>query len=319
MHSSVFVGRGSAVVGALAVALLLGGCIHEVTPDRPAPTARPAPGPTRAPAPAPTPRSGEFRPGIHMTAAIARVLGGAVAAEQKTNLGFDRGVTFMGAFLRPQSSINWRIKMQAGARYAFFGGGDDGAIDVDISVYNSLGQLLARDQVANAKPIVGFTAMETGAYVVRITLARATRSSFCALAILRNGGFTVPVSHLTSSLKKIMAAGRLASRRASVRFHEEKNQWALFGAVLKPGDTTTISGVKLEGGRHMFVAAGDANITQLDMSLLDQNGNLVKKDLRPDAVAVFLANTISGTYKLAVTNSRSAGPSLVSVVILDVL
>jgi len=63
-----------------------------------------------------------------MAAAIARVLGGAVSAEKKTNLGFDRGVTFMGALLQPKGFINWRMQMEVGMRYAFLGGGDDGRV-----------------------------------------------------------------------------------------------------------------------------------------------------------------------------------------------
>ena len=300
-------------MGALALGvLLLAGC-----PSRPPPPQAPRPAP--APGPAPAPVRGEFRPGKHMVAAIARVLGGAVAAEQKTNLGFDRGVTFMGAFLRPKGAINWRMEMQAGMRYAFFGGGDDGAVDVDLAVSDDTGQAFARDQLADAKPVIDFTPATTGVYTVRMTLSNATRPSFCALAILRQGGFTVPIKNLTTALQKIMAAGRLASQRATVRFHEEQNQWALFGAVLRPGDTTTISGIHLEGRQHVFVAAGDAHAKVLNMSLLDQNGNLLKRDDKPDTVAVFVATTPDGTYKVAISNVESSGPTLISAVILDVL
>jgi hypothetical protein len=254
-----------------------------------------------------------------MAAAVARVLGGAVAAEQKTNLGFDRGVTFMGALLQPKSSINWRMQMEAGMRYAFLGGGDDNAVDVDLAVVDANGQTLARDQLADAKPVVDFTPSQTGMYVVRMTLAQAPRPSFCALAILRQGGFAVPIKNLTTSLQKIMAAGRLASQRAAVRFHEEQNQWALFGAVLKQGDTTTISGLNLEGRQHVFVTAGDANARILDMALLDARGSVVKKDDKPDRVAVVVARTANASYQLTITNVESTGAALVTAVILDVM
>jgi hypothetical protein len=267
----------------------------------------------------PPPVPGEFRPGVPMAAAIARVLGGAVAAEQRTNLGFDRGVTFMGALLRPKGSINWRMEMEAGMSYAFLGGGDDGAADVDLAVIDTSGQTLARDQLADAKPVVDFTPTRSGVYVVRMTLSQATLPSFCALAVLRHGGFTVPVKNLTTALQKVMAAGRLASQRAAVRFHEEQNQWALFGAVLRQGDTTTISGIHLEGRQHVIVAAGDANATALDLALLDARGNVVKKDDKPDSVAVLVARTADASYQLAITNLESTGPSIITAVILDVM
>jgi hypothetical protein len=307
----------NALSAALALgALAMAGCAYQ-----PPPPAAPMPPPAPPAAPAPTPAAppGEFRPGVPMAAAIARVLGGAVSAEKKTNLGFDRGVTFMGALLQPKGFINWRMQMEVGMRYAFLGGGDDGAVDVDLAVIDSSGRTLAHDQLADAKPVVDFTPTQTGVYVVRMTLAHATRPSFCALAVLRQGGFTVPVKNMTTSLQKIMAAGRLASQRASVRFHEEPNQWALFGAVLRPGDTTTISGLNLEGRQHVLVAAGDANAKVLDMALLDANGHVVKKDDKPDSVAVVVARTANATYQLTITNVESTGPALVTAVILDVM
>jgi hypothetical protein len=307
--------------GALA-ALLVAATLAACGPQPPPPQApMPPPPPPAAPAPAPTPAParGEFSPGVPMTAAIARVLGGAVAAERKTNLGFDRGVTFMGALLQPKAFINWRMQMEAGTRYAFLGGGDNHAVDVDLAVLDGEGQVLARDQLADAKPVVDFTPTRSGVHVIRMTLTQAARASFCALAILRQGGFTVPVKNMTQSLQKIMAAGRLASQRAAVRFHEEPNQWALFGAVLRPGDTTTISGLKLEPRQHVFVSAGDAHAKVLDMALLDASGNVVKKDDKPDQVAVLVARTAGASYQLAVTNTDSSGPALVTAVILDVL
>jgi hypothetical protein len=254
-----------------------------------------------------------------MTAAISRVLGGAVAAERKTNLGFDRGVTFMGAHLKPASHINWRMRMEAGTRYAFLGGGDDHAVDVDLAVIDGAGQTLVRDQLADAKPVVDFTPTRTEVYVVRMTLTRAPHPSFCALAVLRQGGFAVPIKNMSQSLQKIMAAGKLASQRAAVRFHEEQNQWALFGAVLRPGDTTTISGLHLEARQHVFVAAGDAGAKVLELALLDAGGNVVKKDEKPDNVAVLVHKTAGASYQLAISNVDSAGPALVSAIILDVM
>jgi hypothetical protein len=289
------------------------------TPAGAAPAAAPAPTAAPAPAPVPAPGSGEFRPGVHMSTAVARVLVSALNAERKTNLGFDRGVTFMGAFLRPQAFINWGLKLQAGTSYAFLGGGDDGATDVDLTVLNAAGLVVARDQLTDAKPAVAFTPVESGSYTVRVTLSRASRASFCALAVMRQSGFTVPVNNMTTALKKIMAAGRLASQRASVRFHEERNQWALFGAVLRPGDTSTISGLNLEGRQHVFLAAGDANARVIELALQDQFGNLVKRDPKPDSVAVVVANTPAGRYRLVLTNSQSTGPALIAAVILDVI
>ncbi len=305
------------LVAALA---LLVGLLSACGPSLPPPQAPP---PTPPPAPPPGQGSpaarGEFQPGVPMSVAIARVLGGAVAAERKTNLGFDRGVTFMGALLRPKSYINWRMQMEAGTRYAFLGGGDNHAVDVDLAVLDVNGQTLARDQLADAKPVVDFTPSQSGVYVVRMTLAQASHPSFCALAVLCQGGFTVPIKNMTQSLQKIMAAGRLAAQRAGVRFHEEQNQWALFGAVLRPGDTTTISGLHLEARQHVFVTAGDAGAKVLDLALLDARGNVVKKDDKPDNVAVLVARTTGASYQLAVSNVESAGPSLVTAIILDVM
>ncbi|MBI5480034.1 MAG: hypothetical protein HY906_14300 [Deltaproteobacteria bacterium] len=313
MPSAHLSARGTLAAALGLCTLALSGCHYQPPPPE-------APMPAAAPTPAEAPPApGEFRPGVPMAAAIARVLGGAVAAERKTNLGFDRGVTFMGALLRPKAFINWRMQMEAGTRYAFLGGGDDGASDVDLAVIDANGQTLARDQLADAKPVVDFTPRQTGVHVVRMTLAQASGPAFCALAVLRQGGFTVPVKNLTASLQKIMAAGRLASQRAAVRFHEEPNQWALFGAVLRPGDTTTISGLHLEGRQHVFVLAGDANAKVLDLSLLDARGSLVKKDDKPDQVAVVVARTVDGSYQVAITNVESTGPALVTAVILDVL
>ena len=255
-----------------------------------------------------------------MTQALAKVLAGAVAAEQKTNLGFTSGVTFMGAYLRPASGINWQTQLEAGKRYAFIGGGDDDASDVDLLVADGNGTVLARDQLADANPVVVFTPTSSGTHIIRLVLARAGRSSFCALAVLKEGGFSVPVNNLTTALKKIMEAGRVVSRRANVRFHEEANQWALFGAVLRPGETSAVGGLTLDARQHVFVAAGDANARIFNMNLTDPRGVVVAKDDKSDAVAAMAAQTDgSAGYRLAFSNISSSGASLVTVVILDVL
>jgi hypothetical protein len=298
-----------------AGALALVGCTHPIPPPEAPPASAPAPGPGPGAAPA----RGEFHPGVPMMTAVARVLGGAVAAERKTSLGFDRGVTFMGALLRPRAFINWRMQMEAGTQYAFLGGGDNHAVDVDLAVIDATGQTLAHDQLEDAKPVVEFTPATSGVYVVRMTLARASAPSFCALAVLRQGGFTVPISNLTQALEKIMAAGRLAAQRAAVRFHEEQNQWALFGAVLRPGDTTTISGLHYEARQHVFVAAGDAGARILDLALLDAAGREIKKDDKPANVAIVVTKTAGATYQLAISNVESTGPALITAIVLDVM
>ena len=313
MPRSHLTARGAlvAVLGLVA----LSACAYQPPPEAPMPAAPPAP----APAPTPPPARGEFQPGVPMAAAVARVLGGAVAAEQKTNLGFDWGVTFMGALLQPKSFINWRMQLEAGMRYAFLGGGDNNAVDVDLAVVDAEGRILARDQLADAKPVVAFTPSQTGVYIVRMTLTQAPRPSFCALAILRQGGFTVPVKNLTTSLQKIMAAGRLASQRASVRFHEEPNQWALFGAVLRPGDTTTVSGLKPRGAaarlrdrrrRQRQGPRHGAARRERERGEEGRQARLGRRRRGPDRDA---------SYQLAITNVDSTGPALVTAVILDVM
>ena len=140
----------------------------------------------------------------------------------------------------------------------------------DIQLTDDNGQVVAADRDDDATPLVGFTPPADGRYIMTLKLERATQGSFCALVILREGGYDVPLGNLRDAVAKAIASGGLIAQKAGgARFHQEPNQWCFFGSILKKDEAISVSGMRLEKGRHAVISAADDAAKDVDLFLYD--------------------------------------------------
>jgi len=262
----------------------------------------------------------EWRPGKYMAQAVARVMGGVRGVSEKTDYGYDNGICVLGAYLSQGGNVNFVRDLEKGQKYAFLGGGADPAKDVDIEVFDPDDQKVAEDTEADAIPIVGFTPKRTGSYTIRLELPKSPQATFCGMAIMRDGGWDVPVDNLSTAVAKVIALGTKADElnKTGARFHQETNTWALFGTVLKQGEASTLSNMRFERRKHLIAVAGDNNAKDLDAYLLDPNGKTLVEDSESDATPVLEYTTgAHPSYGLRIENNKAGGAALVIATVLD--
>lgn len=262
----------------------------------------------------------EWRPGKFMSQAINRVTGSVRKVTEKTQFGLDDGSScFIAGYLAVDSEIGSGIPLKAGRTYAILGGGDDDVEDLDLYLKDSDGDIVARDVDKDANPVIVFKPEEDGRYRVVMKLASGkTKSSFCAYATLRDGGFDVPASNLNTAYTRLITLCTAIDKRiGSAAFHDDDGEIALIGTILKEGETLTQSGIDLQDQRYVMCAATDGRASDLDLKLLDSDDDVVESDTANDATPILIYSK-GGTMKLKITDAKSKGATLAMAAILRV-
>ncbi|HSN99883.1 MAG TPA: hypothetical protein VLS89_16415, partial [Candidatus Nanopelagicales bacterium] len=260
-----------------------------------------------------------WRPGLYMLQAVGKVTAAAHKVEQSTSLGFDRDhACILGAFVQTGKMQTMWQTFNAGTAYALLGGGEDNALDVDIAIADESGKVLVSDTDDDATPIVQFKPAVAGRYEVRVGLAKSEASgSFVALAVMQDGGYTIPADRILQSFTSAMVYGANVSRKFSngVVFHEN-GDWAFFGTVLEPNQSNSFGGIDV-ASKSIALATGDESSRDLDIEAKDgTSGQVVAFDRDKDAIPNVILPP--GNYKVAVQNAQSNGPTLATLLFLDV-
>jgi hypothetical protein len=262
----------------------------------------------------------EWDPGPRMTQAVAAVLAGGQGASDK-GFGYIEDTCFMAAFVGPGHSVAYDMPLNGGQTYLLLGGGERAARDVDIEVRNDRGELLYQDVDHDATPVVAFVAPRTAKYLITLKLVDRDRPRFCALAVLEKGGYTVPIDNLAQAADALLVKAERVDRAVNVAWHAGQNQWAIFGGVLRAGQSTTISNLNPGRADVVIVAVGDGVSKDIDLTVSDSGGSVLQQDLDPDAEPnVILRAQARESYQMTRKLVRTEGQrfSLVLTAILEV-
>jgi hypothetical protein len=257
-----------------------------------------------------------WNPGKFMLQAVARVAGSARDVEQRTPLGFDRDhACLLGAFVTAGQTRSLWQTFTPGITYALLGAGEENAIDVDLAIADESGKILVADTQDDAVPLVKFVPPAEGRYEIRLGLARSSASgSFVALAVMQQGGYSIPADRIIESLTNALAYGAFASQRSGsgLVFHEG-DDWSFFSTVLEPRQASSFGGIKIPG-QAIALAAGDSRSQDLDIQI-EEGGRVVGADKDDDPIPNVQLRP--GDYKVTVENPRSNGATLVTLLLLD--
>jgi len=260
-----------------------------------------------------------WTPGPYLTQAIARVYSWVTANTiTARGVGFDDGISILGTLVRPGASSTVVRHLTAGTTYYFVAGGDNDAQDVDLAVKDMNGRTLASDVLADAEPVVEFTPRQSGKYQVVLSLPRSSGDAFLVVAILRAGGWTMPVDRMVLATAKLVRAGSHLAERRAAGFLHERNQWAVWGGVVAADDSFELTSVTMGSGARVVVAASDSHDGDIDLFVSRSAGPIVEKDDAQDADAVVTLETSSG--RMYDVKSRNAGraPHFVMTGVLQV-
>lgn len=257
-----------------------------------------------------------WNPGKFMLQAVARVAGSARDVEQRTPLGFDRDhACLLGAFVTAGQTRSLWQTFTPGITYALLGAGEENAIDVDLAIADESGKILVADTQDDAVPLVKFVPPAEGRYEIRLGLARSSASgSFVALAVMQQGGYSIPADRIIESLTNALAYGAFASQRSGsgLVFHGG-DDWSFFSTVLEPRQASSFGGIKIPG-QAIALAAGDSRSQDLDIQV-EEGGRVVGADKDDDPIPNVQLRP--GDYKVTVENPKSNGATLVTLLLLD--
>ncbi len=261
-------------------------------------------------------------PGERMADTMARLMDTVRTVSDKTPYGYDRGVCFMAGFFLPGDTGTFKRRLLKGEKYAFLAAGESAAQGIHLEVENDQFNLVvSKDHRGAAQPVIQFTAPFTGTYTMRARLVRAARGSFCAVAVLRHGGFDVPVRNLAVATAGLLkeCKGVDARTKEPVTFLATPGQWAIHGAVLRQGEDYNVTGIQLGTGIRAFLARADNNASDIDLWVNDESGNNLGKDVLRDARPIVALKAVRRpSHGMRVKNVESRGPSLVLSAILVV-
>ena len=249
-----------------------------------------------------------------------RMISGATALDSKS-YAYDGVTPFALAFIDRKNSASMTTPLQAGTAYAFVGVGDDDATDVDVIIKDSAGRIVAQDVDDDAIAAAPFTPAKSGKYTITLKLTNGKAiSSACALSIFRKGGGykLSDDSVRTTTDNMFEVSQRLHDKYGSI-YNSGVGQWAVVGSVLKAGVTSTLSGISAGKGAYVFVAMGDEDMVDLDMTVRNAKGKIIQQDTDTDNSAV-CANTFAAPQlcSLELTNAKSNDYCLVTHAILHI-
>jgi hypothetical protein len=259
----------------------------------------------------------QWTPGRYMRQAMNNTLAKSqYMTSNSTTLGYKDGLCFLGAYLSKSGEVGWTLTLNAGTEYAFVGGGDNDATDVDLRITNSYSTTLSQDNQTDITPLVRFTPSYTGRYTIYMKLYSSTsKGSFCAMAIMRNGGFNIPTNRLDESIDNIIQMGNNLNDRKSTNFIS--NQWSLFGGLFSSGESQNITNLDLGNTNCVILGSGDRNVSDADLHLtaygVDEKDS--KTDARP---VVFHTSSSYKKHELEIKNYSSSGKSVVISAILNI-
>lgn len=300
-------------------------------PVTPAPTATataPAVATTTPPPPEVVPAGvlERWPPGKYMKQAVDLVATGAARVSATSQYGFDGDAScILGAFLGKGEGITMTRTFAKGSRFALLGGGSDGVRDVDLHLLRASGEVVAADTEEDATPVVQFTSDTDEAMTLRLSLANATRDGeFVAVAVMSDHGFTVPVANLTKSFGSVLENAARASdlvkqRGANGLVFHAGGDWAFFGTILAQGEGSSMGGLDLAADTNVVMAGHDGQAQDIDLAIEDssEGDRRVVADTEEDAQPLVTLQPNRGhSYRARISNAKSSGPSLVTMLIL---
>lgn len=262
----------------------------------------------------------QWEPGRHMTQAVARVMGSVRGLSEISEYGYADDVCIMAAFVQPDKKVAFERNFRRGEEYLIVGGGDDDVKDLDLEVLDANGRVIDHDEETDATPLLLFTAPQTGRYTIRQHLYDAPVGSFCVVAVMQRGGYDVPITNLVDAAGSLILMANVVDENVTeiVSFQDGDNQWAIFGGIIDEDESLTITNMNPGTGRRVFIAAADTNSSDIDMFVLDEDGDIIDSDEETDATPIVDVRTKSSqSYGMKVTNHTSRGPSLTLMSILQ--
>jgi len=231
----------------------------------------------------------QWEPGLRAFQALTTAVDGAGKAAGELGLGLVARASILGSDIPADSETGIVLALDAGTQYAFVGAADEATPGLRVSVWSvtdgKVGEeLKGEDAEPGAAAATAFTPEAKGDYAVFLTPSGKAGPAFCAVLLLEKGGSDLVPQRIGDACGRLVATCQ-GTKEAALDWQATKGEWCLFGGLVAPGDEVYL-GVDLEEGDYAFIAAGEASVTNADLSLTDKDDRPLVEDTEDDAYPV---------------------------------
>jgi Bacterial pre-peptidase C-terminal domain len=218
---------------------------------------------------------------------------------------------------------NFSMSLNAGTRYAVFGACDTDCRDLDLKVFGPNGQQLASDVATDDLPTLSFTATQSGSHRLEVKMFNCTVNPCYYAATIAAGGGSSAVNLAVNNTSSNAANRWDAQVNAQLDSFEGRQSSAvrLFRSPifrLNEGANQDYPVTLVGGVPYKIGGVCDNDCPDLDIQLLDPNGNVVERDALTDSLPIVnFTPKQGGLYRVRVIMyDCNAGPCSAGVTVM---
>lgn len=247
-----------------------------------------------------------WEPGSRLLQAFAPLVDEAYSYGEREGYGLRPGLSLLGADLAPDGSAAVPIEFAGGSSYALFVCGDDGvgAALLALADLDTGDEIASAEAAAGAASVIEIEVAEDTVCHLSVSAAGNATEALVGVLILEKDRPALTPSSLGQACGMLCRTGQEADAQVPITWQDAEGQWCLFGGELAPGENFTFSGAVLGEGPFEFLARGDMAAKDLNIQVLDADGNLLGEDVAEDDCPVVV---LDGPLSADVT-VYSAGP-----------
>lgn len=213
--------------------------------------------------------------------------------ERFTDAGYDI-VVRKGDSLKGSETKRYTVNLNQGTTYVLVGVCDVDCSDLDLTLFDDMSNLIVEDTLVDDAPVIEFEVLESGQFSLDVMMYECS-ADICYYGVALFEQAEVANEYERQVLRQLDAvADRFVKSGYTKIVHE--------GDALGDGETEPYSVSLTKGNTYALVGVCDTDCSDLDLTLYDNNGNLIVEDTLVDDAPVIEFNVLSsGDFKLNVT------------------
>ena len=250
------------------------------------------------------PATGGQAPGIYGMQALVKSFE-AIAGDMKAGCGFRPGEVAFGAlFLNVGGSHLRTVELTAGERYAFSAGGDEDVVDVELSLFDWAGNVVATETERAPQARLSITPEVTGTYSLQVTLTESAAQSFCGFVIAGTDGQPTSGSSVQSTVATAAVfidgmVEEMDGEGMKCGLMTAEQTLSMWGGIV--GGESAIAVPSYQPGLGLLAVAGLCGDEEgnIDIRTIDRFGKTLGEDESPESLGSVVYesdNTETWTY-----------------------
>ena len=203
--------------------------------------------------------------------------------------GFYRVTSHQEGMLREGSDSRFSVSLQSGVEYRIIGYCDEDCDDLDLTLYDSDGDMIEEDVLADAAPLLSFTANTSGRFEVEVAMVDCSLEP-CGFGVGVFGqGYEGAVEedvghdHILDDLEVSEMLDALEEVWAEDGYN--RSGGILSGWIYEDEEETHYLDLR-SGADYEIMGVCDSDCEDLDLALYDSSGDLVAEDVLPDELPI---------------------------------